>query len=254
MARYVNQGIQTSIQILNPNGTPATTATVTAIIYDTDGEVFGTEEMVHLANGIYYHFWTPDEDGDWIVECVCGNPIVRQSFLYHVENPVIYKAWRPAIPHTTTGAIVSEAWRTIFNFSEDPRMAIRVLTVGTMIDNDAHATKDVQLRVTFASNTWNTVSNNNCAGGSNEYYWSLGRLFGGSFAPYAFNAQSGIQVYFGHVDSWRTHSETWGEFVGTRSLPLEIIGDCLIEARIMDAGSNPTLQSCVNFDVLEPVE
>ena len=83
---------------------------------------------------------------------------------------------------------------------------------------------------------------------------ALGRLFGGSFAPYAFNAQSGIQVYFGHVDSWRTHSATYGEFVGTRSLPLKIIGSCLIEARILDAGSNPTLQSCVNFNVIELIE
>jgi hypothetical protein len=254
MTRYVNQTVTTMIQVLNPDLSPATGATVTAIVYDEDGEIFDTIAMEHLANGIYYAGWQPDYNGDWLVECVCGSPVTRQSFQYHIENLPVQHAWHPQIPHTTSGAIVSEAWRTIFSFDPDPKMAIRILTVGTMIDNDAHATKEVQLRVTFGGNTFNVVTNNDCAGGSNEYYWFLGRLFGGSFAPYAFNAQSGIQVYFGHVENWRTHSATYGEFVGTRSLPLEIIGLCLIEARIMDAGSNPTLQSCVNFDVLSPVE
>jgi hypothetical protein len=254
MSRFVNQSIATMIQILNPNGSPATTATVTAVIYDEDREVYSTEEMNHLANGIYTVGWQPNASGDWLVECICGNPVTRQSFVYHIEAAPILYAWHPQIAHTTTGGIVSEAWRTIFNFNPEPKAALRILTVGTMIDNDAHAEKDVQLRASFGGNTWSTVSNNNCAGGSNEYYWALGRLFSGGWATYAFNAQSGIQVYFGHVDSWRTHSETWGEFVGTRSIPLEIIGSCLIEARILDAGSNPTLQSCVNFDVLSPVE
>jgi hypothetical protein len=242
------------IQVLNPDSSPATGATVTAIIYDEDSDVYSTEEMSHIANGIYIIGWQPNQAGDWLVECVCGSPVLRQSFQYHVENPALQYSWHPQIPHTTSGAISSEAWRTIFNFDPDPKEAIEILTVGTMIDNDAHAEKDVQLRATFGGNTYNTVSNNMCAGGSNEYYWYLGRLFGGAFAPYAFNAQSGIQVYFGNVESWRTHSETYGEFVGTRSLPLKIIGSCLIEARILDAGSNPTLQSCVNFNRYQLIE
>ena len=87
MTRYVNQPISTMIQVLNPDSSPATGATVTAIIYDEDSEVYSTEEMSHLANGIYILGWQPNQAGDWLVECVCGNPVLRQAFQYHVENP-----------------------------------------------------------------------------------------------------------------------------------------------------------------------
>jgi hypothetical protein len=156
------------------------------------------------------------------------------------------------IPQTTSGSIVSEAWRTIFNYNSPA--ALEILTVATQIDNDAHAEKDVQLRATFGGNTHNVVSNNNCAGGYNEYFWSLGRLLGGAMPPYAMVSSSGKQILFGWVDTWRTHSATYGEFIGAESLPLRIVGSCLIEARILDAGSNPTLQSCVNFNALMAVE
>lgn len=252
MTRYVNQNLTTIVQVLNPDFSPATTATVTAIVYDEDGEVYATEVMAHLANGIYYLNWQPESTGDWIVECVCGSPVTRQSFQYHVENPQLQYAMHTQIPQTTSGSIVSEAWRTIFNYNSPA--ALEILTVGTMIDNDAHDEKDVQLRVTFGGNTHNVVSNNNCAGGNNEYYWSLGRLLGGAMPPYAMLGSSGKQILFGWVDTWRTHSATYGEYIGAESLPLRIVCSCLIEARILNAGSNPTLQSCVNFNALTAVE
>jgi hypothetical protein len=251
MTRYVDQTVTTMVQILNPDGSPATTATVTAVIYDEDLDVFDTIEMVHIANGVYYAGWQPDASGDWLVECACGSPVARQSFVYHIENPQLQYAMHTQIPQTTSGAIVSDAWRTILNYNSPA--ALEILTVATQIDNDAHASKDVEVRITFGGNTHSPVSSNNCAAG-NEYYWALGRLIGGAMPPYTITEVAGTQGLFGLSRTWRTHSTTYGEYVGTDSFPLKIVGSCLIEARILDASSNPTLQSCVNFNALMAVE
>ena len=249
MTRYANDYILTMIQILDENKAPVTDATVTAIVYDDDGEIYETEEMEHLANGIYYHGWQPENSGTWMVECVCGSPVVRQTFQYLIENQPARYAMHTMVPMTSNGSIVSGEWRTIFNDSG----GLEILTVGTMIGNDENDEKDVQLRVTFGGNQFNVVSDNICAASYNEYYWRMGRLLGGSLAPYVFNQSSGKQVLFGWTDDWRTHSATYGEYIGAESQPLKV-HSCLIEARIVDAGTNPTLQTCVNYNKLQPID
>jgi hypothetical protein len=86
MTRYVNRLIETKVQVLNADNTPALGATVTAIVRGIDDSVWDTVVMTEVANGIYTTAWTPDESGHWTVECVCGSPVFRHTFEYFIEE------------------------------------------------------------------------------------------------------------------------------------------------------------------------
>jgi hypothetical protein len=86
--RVQGKAIETKVQVLNADGSPATGATVNYIIRDYNDEEWQTGVMTHIANGIFTTpAWEPNGgSGTWTVECFSGDPIFRQTFSYYVPS------------------------------------------------------------------------------------------------------------------------------------------------------------------------
>jgi hypothetical protein len=87
--RVTGQPTTTFVQVLNPDGTPATAATVNYIIREgNQSETFEEGVMTHLANGIFYATWVAGggRTNEWTVECYSGDPVFRQTFHYFIPS------------------------------------------------------------------------------------------------------------------------------------------------------------------------
>jgi hypothetical protein len=84
MTRYTNHDVDTLIQVLNADGSPAVSATVNCVVRDWNGEQESAGAMTHQANGIFRYIWQTDRSGHFTAECICENPIFRHTFEYYV--------------------------------------------------------------------------------------------------------------------------------------------------------------------------
>jgi hypothetical protein len=84
MTRLNGRQIDTFVQVLNADGSPAISATVNCIVRFWDGEIWASGVMEYQANGIYKYVWTPDGSGHYTAECLSGNPVFRHTFEYYV--------------------------------------------------------------------------------------------------------------------------------------------------------------------------
>ena len=77
-------------QILNGDGSPGTSATVTLTVYDRDGNVvtgFDGVSMTHIANGIYrYSMTTPAAEGTYAASVVASNPTAYGVGDFHIAS------------------------------------------------------------------------------------------------------------------------------------------------------------------------
>jgi hypothetical protein len=86
--RVQGSAIETKVQVLNSDGSPATGATVNYIIRDYNDEEWDSGVMTHVGNAIFTTpAWEPNGgSGTWTVECYSGDPIFRQTFSYYVPS------------------------------------------------------------------------------------------------------------------------------------------------------------------------
>jgi len=71
----INEVVSALFFLIDPaTGKPATSKTVTAIVYDETFTQFSTPTVTEIAGGLYYAQFTPDTAGVWAIKFSCASP------------------------------------------------------------------------------------------------------------------------------------------------------------------------------------
>jgi len=71
----VSEAIEAKFFLIDPStGDPATTKTVTVVVYDEADVSFATGSATEIAGGLYTYTFTPDAAGEWTIRFACADP------------------------------------------------------------------------------------------------------------------------------------------------------------------------------------
>jgi uncharacterized protein YcfL len=90
MTRYVDEPINSLVQVVDSNGDKVTDAVVNYKVYwyDDDEEAFVVVDsglMTHTGDGLYFVNWTPQDEGEHTFYAYSTNPKFHESYTYEVK-------------------------------------------------------------------------------------------------------------------------------------------------------------------------
>jgi len=244
MVRYINNAIESKVQLLDSSSDPAESAVVNYIVYDEADTSFDTGTMTHVDNGIYTKSWTPDAAGEWTFECYSSSPKFRKSYVYHVQlTTAITKYAYKTYDAYDSIAPVLNTLHEVF----DATGGVRLWSIVAEYQNTENDNKDVDCVITVDGNTYTyDASVTGQAGEDDEFAFAFVSADLG-------DAAWTLDLLLIGANNWEVPFMFQRNADNEQGIPLS--GHSIkVELRMTDAvGTAPVLRWRAIYDVLEEV-